>query len=60
MDTVAIFFDGIKRYLFTGIDITTRFAFAYAYKSNSSSNGRDFLNKFAQRGTVSCQPDSDR
>jgi putative transposase len=47
MDTVDIFIDGIKRYLFTGIDITTRFAFAYVYKSNSSSNGRDFLNKFA-------------
>jgi putative transposase len=48
MDTVSIFIDGIKRYLFTGLDTTTRFAFAYAYKSNSSSNGRDFLNKFAQ------------
>jgi transposase InsO family protein len=48
MDTVSIFIDGIKRYLFTGIDITTRFAFAYAYKSDSSSNGRDFLNKFAR------------
>jgi putative transposase len=48
MDTVSIFIDGIKRYLFTGIDISTRFAFAYAYKSNSSSNGRDFLNKFAK------------
>ena len=46
MDSVAIFIDGIKRYLFTGIDISTRFAFAYAYKSDSSSNGRDFLNKF--------------
>ena len=48
MDTVDIFVDGIKRYLFTGIDITTRFAFAYVYKSDSSSNGRDFLNKFAR------------
>jgi putative transposase len=47
MDTVSIFVDGIKRYLFTGIDITTRFAFAYVYKSNSSANGRDFLNKFS-------------
>ncbi len=46
MDTVSIFIDGIKRYLFTAIDTKTRFAFAYAYKSNSSANGRDFLKKF--------------
>jgi len=46
IDTVSIFTDGIKRYMFTAIDIKTRFAFAYAYKSNSSANGKDFLNKF--------------
>jgi len=46
MDTVSIFLSGIKRYLFTAIDTKTRFAFAYAYKSNSSANGRDFLKKF--------------
>ena len=46
MDTVSIFADGIKRYIFTAIDVRTRFAFAYTYKSNSSANGRDFLDKF--------------
>ena len=46
MDTVAVFAAGIKRYIFTAIDIHTRFAFAYAYKSNSSANGDDFLGKF--------------
>jgi len=46
MDTVSIFTDGIKRYIFTAIDVRTRFAFACAYRSNSSSNGRDFLTKF--------------
>jgi len=46
MDTVSIFIDGIKRYLFTAIDVKTRFAFAYAYKTNSSANGQDFLKKF--------------
>jgi putative transposase len=46
MDTVAIFTDGLKRYMFTAIDVTTRFAFAYTYKSESSANGRDFLKKF--------------
>ncbi len=47
MDTVAIFAAGIKRYIFTAIDVRTRFAFAYTYKSNSSANGRDFLRKFS-------------
>ena len=46
MDTVAIFACGIKRYLFTPIDMSTRFAFAYAYPSNSAANGSDFLRKF--------------
>lgn len=46
MDTISIFVDGIKRYMFTAIDTKTRFAFAYTYKSHSSTNGRDFLKKF--------------
>jgi len=46
MDTVSIFVDGLKRYIFTAVDVKTRFAFACTYKSNSSSNGSDFLNKF--------------
>lgn len=46
MDTIAIFFDGIRRYIFTAIDVRTRFAFAYAYKTNSSANGQNFLEKF--------------
>lgn len=47
MDTISIFMNGVKRYLFTAIDTKTRFAFAYAYKSNSSANGQDFLKKFS-------------
>jgi len=46
MDTVSIFTTGLKRYIFTAIDVSTRFAFAYTYKSNSSANGDDFLGKF--------------
>ncbi len=46
MDTVAIFSAGLKRYIFTAIDVSTRFAFACAYTSNSSANGNDFLKKF--------------
>ncbi len=45
IDTVSIFVDGVKRYLLTAIDLPTRFAFAYTYKSSSSSSARDFLEK---------------
>ncbi len=46
MDTVSIFLERVKRYIFTAIDVKTRFAFAHAYKTNSSANGQDFLNNF--------------
>ncbi len=45
IDTVDIFVDGLKRYLLTAIDLPTRFAFAYTYKSSSSAAARDFLDK---------------
>lgn len=45
VDTVSIFTTGIKRYIFTAIDVSTRFTLAYAYKSNSSAYGSDFLDK---------------
>jgi len=48
MDTVSIFTTGLKRYIFTAIDVSTRFAFAYAYKTASSANGNDFLDKFVK------------
>ena len=48
MDTVAVFTSGLKRYIFTAIDVRTRFAFAYAYKANSSANGSDFIGKFLE------------
>lgn len=46
IDTVSIFTNGIKRYIFTALDVRSRFTFAYAYKTNSSANGSDFLEKF--------------
>lgn len=48
MDTIAVFVAGLKRYIFTAIDVRTRFAFAYTYKANSSANGHDFVEKFLQ------------
>jgi putative transposase len=48
MDTISIFANGLKRYLFTAIDVQTRMAFAYAYKADSSASGQDFLRKFVK------------
>lgn len=45
IDTIDLFVDGLKRYLITAIDLPTRFAFAYIYKSSSSNCARDFLDK---------------
>ena len=48
MDTISIFANGLKRYLFTALDVSSRIAFAYAYKADTSANGRDFLRKFVK------------
>ncbi len=48
MDTISIFANGLKRYLFTALDVSSRIAFAYAYKADSSTNGKDFLLKFVK------------
>jgi putative transposase len=45
IDTIDIFVDGLKRYLITAVDLPTRFAFAYIYKTGSSASARDFLDK---------------
>lgn len=45
IDTVVKFILGIKRYCITAIDVKGRFSFAYTYKSQSSANARDFLDK---------------
>ena len=47
-DTISLFVDGLKRYIFTALDVNTRFAFACTYPSASSANGRNFLHKFLQ------------
>lgn len=48
MDTISIFANGLKRYLFTALDVNSRIAFAYAYKSDTAANGQDFLKKFVK------------
>ena len=45
MDSLAIFRDGLKRYMLSAIDLDSRFAFAYSYNKLNSQNAADFLNK---------------
>jgi len=42
-DTIVIYWNGLKRYIFTAIDEFTKIAFARMYTSKSSSNARDFF-----------------
>lgn len=42
-DVIVIYWNGIKRYIFTAIDSVSKIAFARMYKSKSSYNARDFL-----------------
>lgn len=42
-DTVVIYWNGVKRYIFTGIDSISKVAFARMYTTKSSYNARDFL-----------------
>jgi len=43
IDAIEIFLSGIRRYIITALDVKTRFAFAYAYKTLSSSSAKDFM-----------------
>lgn len=52
-DTIVRFTNGIKRYILTGIDLETEFAFAYAYTSHSSKATADFLKTFKQVAPLS-------
>ena len=42
-DTIVIYWNGLKRYIFTMIDEFTKIAFARMYPSKSSLNARDFF-----------------
>lgn len=43
IDTIVIWWNGIKRYIMTAIDVFSKIAFARFYKSCSSLNAADFL-----------------
>ena len=43
LDTITIYSNSLKRYIFTAIDKYGKVAFARMYKNKSSKNGEDFL-----------------
>ena len=45
LDTVVLYWKGKRVYVITAIDLTSRFAIAYAYATPSSKNAKDFLKK---------------
>jgi putative transposase len=45
IDSIVRFEHGIKRYIITAIDVVSKFAFAYTYKSHSSASTKDFIEK---------------
>jgi len=52
-DSIIRFMDGIKRYILTGIDLESEFAFAYAYVSHSSETAAEFMQTFKQVAPIS-------
>lgn len=45
IDTVVLYWQGKRMYVITAVDLTSRFAIAYAYNTPSSRNAKDFLQK---------------
>lgn len=43
IDAIELFLNGIRRYILTALDVKTKFAFAYCYKTLSSKTARDFM-----------------
>lgn len=46
LDAIYLFDNGVKRYILSAIDLTTRFAFALCYKTLSSLSAKDLLGNF--------------
>lgn len=47
-DGITLFLEGMKRYILTGVDLKSKFAFAFTYNSLSSAKAQDLLKKFEQ------------
>jgi transposase InsO family protein len=52
-DSIIRFTNGIKRYILTGLDCNSKFAFAYAYTSHSSESAADFMTMFTKVSPIS-------
>lgn len=48
MDTITKFVDGIKRYIYTAIDVKLKFSFSLMYPKLNSRNAKDFFQKAEQ------------
>ncbi len=48
IDTIVRFDWGIKRYIITAVDVSTRFTFAHVYKSHGSDSTKNFFKKLEQ------------
>jgi transposase InsO family protein len=48
LDTIVIYWNGTKRYIFTAIDRHSRVAFAWMYPSKSSRHAADFLSRLTE------------
>jgi transposase InsO family protein len=48
IDTIVRFIDGMKRYVYTAIDVERKFAFAGGYTNHSSTSAADFLEKLRE------------
>jgi len=46
LDTIVLWINGQKRYIFTVVDTVSKIAFARMYTTKSSRNAADFLNRF--------------
>jgi hypothetical protein len=55
LDLIVIFLNEIKRYILTTIDLKTKFAFVYAYRSLSSLNASDFMKKLKRASPFTIQ-----
>jgi len=45
IDTIELFINGLRRYIYNAIDIKLRFQFSYAYTRSNSWNALDFFKK---------------
>lgn len=46
LDTIVIYWNGLKRYILTAIDTTSKIAYARMYTTKSSRSAADFLQRF--------------